>query len=75
MYSTGNNAKSCIWDGITPALLQVGAIWRKSSFADNFLQVLMDKKLNVHHQYALAMKKAKYILGCIIRTVDSKPKK
>lgn len=71
---TENNAKSCIWDGITPAVVQIGAIWRESSFAENCLELLVDKKLNMSHQHALAAKMTSYILGCISRNVDSRPK-
>lgn len=71
--NTDNNAKSCICNIITPTAVWVGATWRESSFAENCLQVLVDKKLNMIHQHALAMKMTSNILGCISRSMDSRP--
>ena len=65
-----NKAKCrcCTWAGIIPHIsIDMGEV--ESSPAEKDLGVLMDRKLDVSQQCALAVQKASSILGCINRGV------
>ncbi|GAB0187291.1 mitochondrial enolase superfamily member 1 [Grus japonensis] len=49
----------------------LGATQLESSFAEKDLEVLMDTRMNISKQHALAAKKVNGILGCIRRSVAS----
>ena len=50
----------------------LGAAWLESSFAEKDLGVLVDTKLNISQQGALATKKVNGILGCIRQSSASR---
>lgn len=49
----------------------LGAKQLESSSAKKDFGILGDKKLTIHQQYALTMKKANSILDCIRKTIAS----
>lgn len=58
------NAKSYTWDGTTLYTVQAGVCLR-SNFEEK--EALMDNKLNINQQWALATK-ANPIMGCISKS-------
>jgi len=71
------NGKSCTWGRITPFhLYSMRADQLEGSLAVKNLGVLVNTKLNISQQYALAAKKTNSIMGCVTRSgaTTSKPK-
>ena len=62
--STRASVKSCTWEGIA-ICISTGADLLERGSAEKGLGVLVDTKLNMSQQRALASKEAKGILGCI----------
>lgn len=52
----------------------LGVNWLERSFAEEDLGVLVDTKVNVSQQHALAARKANCIVGCIRKSVTSRSK-
>ena len=72
MFSKAN-AKSCIWEEISPCTSTgLGADRLQSSSADKDLEVPMDSKLTVSQQCALITERANGLLGCIRQSIDSR---
>ena len=55
-------------------LYRLGTVWLKSSFPEQDLEALADRKLNISQQCALAAK-ADSVLGCINRSSASRMSK
>ena len=54
---------------------RLGGEWFKSNLKEKDLEVLVHEKLNMTRQCALAVQKAKHILGCIDRNMTNKSRK
>jgi len=50
----------------------LGATWLESSLVETDLGILVDTKLNVRQQFALAAKVASCILGCVRQSIASR---
>jgi len=69
------NAKLCPWAGVTLTLqYSPGAERLESDFAEKDLWVLVDTRLNMSQQCALAAKKASGDLGCMRKSITSMPR-
>lgn len=66
-------SKFCTWDQGNPKHeYRLGEEWIKSSPEDEYLEVLVGKKLSLAHQCALAAQKANYMLACTKSSVMSR---
>lgn len=69
--NSSRSAESCTWGNTTtPGILEATQLG--NSFVGSDLGLLVDKKLNMNQQCALAAKKADGILGCFRPSITSR---